>query len=113
MSAVTKMKRLMHKDVFDAAAEMGEREMKLLWALDQARPNAVGVAYLMQLLGLTWEPLAGYRHNNAMALDRYIKFAGVAARVARILRLNGWLMCRSGGTINDKIWIVRQSDAPE
>jgi hypothetical protein len=103
--AAVYIRRPIHQSVFDAAANIGERELRILVALDSFRPGSIKASNLMRMVGLDWEYREGYSHNNSMEFDHYVRFACVLARVARILRHNGWWLCRTGGTYKDRLWI--------
>lgn len=104
MNAVETMKRPIHKLVFHAAKEIGEREEKLLKAVDRARPYSIRISSVMFIINLP----AQIGRYGIEPHSHFVQFACALATVSDLLRKHGWEMHRSGGRYSDVIWISEQ-----
>lgn len=104
MSDPVQMKRRMHRRVFDDAGAVGKRELKLLQAIDRARPCGIRMSRLMFIIDL---PVKS-GHYGIEPHSHFVQFACALATVGNLIRHHGWELHRSGGRYTDEVWISEQ-----
>lgn len=90
-----------------------EIDRQVLAALGGAYPDTIPVTVAMRSSGLPVEIVSDcYGGKYSKPVDAFMLFCSACIRADKLLRRYGYSIERSGGTVNDRVWISKQGVSP-